>query len=414
MSAITCEEFVDGFNLQNPDIKNVMNNIMTIFVDEAIKLYSKNDETFINKSTMSYSEVTNLDTNHTRYTLKYVFSPVEYISRISTMLTDKTAIVTEFNFLCYGKSILPAGVWHKDQPKESLTWVNKVKDVSGIKFNYETYYESILHKSLTSSFSFAIKSSEHSAGVNFEDKCRVFYHLILGYMDVIDHAYKDRATSVNCILPLNIVNMIEKIKVGCKVTPGNKYNSSGSSSISAYCQALDSNGHIQVSGKNIDRITKYKELMTEFMCDVVAYGYTAEKLTRLKDVKSYNDIIAVVQYMIDKNDDGERVKNKLTELLESLDINSVKQTETETETGTKWVNSCECYVFVVKTICNQLISEKLLLTLCENSDNTSKILQTSTNKRISDLHEEIRSSNEYLLKVFAQFIYLKKQEIEQH
>lgn len=317
-----CEEFVRGFNLDspwnNPDIKNVMENIMTIFADEATKLYEKNDETFLNKTMTNYSDVINhMNTNHKRYTTKYVFVPIEFIGSFSKMLTDKTNYykgfgpISIYNFI-YGVNLYYQNrLFHEHIEKN----ICSILDSANISFNdtqYQEQYVNIIRTSLKGSFDDVNKSRDYDFVVRdvFEDKCRAFYHVVLGYIDMLEHMSKDAASDRTVMFnytynfPTNYKNMEKIYKI----------------------KKCEANGNIYIdNSKKINRINEYKEYMNKFACDVVAYGYIVEKLksTKLKSLKPFNQ---VNNNQVKSNEQTqiaarvEEVKERITDMKDAVEV----------------------------------------------------------------------------------------------
>lgn len=253
-----CEEFIKGFNLDspwdNPDIKNVMDNIMAIFADEATKLYDKNDETFLNQSIKNNSDIiSHLNTNHTRYTLQHVFVPVDYISKFSKMLTDR-AVDDSFSpqvyeFVGYDQTN-PGSNYENNKRKVEILLDARIKFGN---IQYQEYLKNILCNSLTINFSSTkTKRYEEFEHIVFRNKCRAFYHVILGYINMLQYILKDVVNNVSMNYAPQFPTIFKKHEV---------------------------NGDLYFYNfRHLDRINKYKEYMNKFACDVVVLGYIVEKL----------------------------------------------------------------------------------------------------------------------------------------
>lgn len=293
-------------------------------------------------------------------------------------------------------------------------------------FSYSQAYKNILRESLIHNFDTIDKNNKDAPGILFNDHCRTLYHEILEYNDIIKHTY---VTDLMSEYPLHDIgiNNTEYLQ--------NRYISSGNGQRGVECinnvkyikaEALDmfntafaanncNNGNgvrRPCSGnRNLARLEKHKNYIDKLFCNVVVYGYMAEKvkLTKLKNVTSYVDVINSARITINKSNTGDIVRSVFTDMLENLDLDSLKHTGI----GAEWNSSDECFEFMTKIIFNQITSEKLLLSLQSiKVSPMSSQEQTDTTKRINEQHNEIKSSKDYLLKVFLQFICLKKRELK--
>lgn len=174
--------------------------------------------------------------------------------------------------------------------------------------------------------------------------------------------------------------------------------------------SVDTQDNTMCNGqKNITRVKEHQKIVNECFCDVVAYGYADEKvkLTKLKNVKSYAKLITDIKITLEntKRGHGSDVDGLLSDMLENTNIGSLRNIKIEPI----WSDSCDCFMFMVRTIENLIDSEKLLSKL-QNAE--MSLMTADTIKRITDQQNEITSSNNYLQKVFLQFIHLMKLEIK--
>lgn len=138
------QDFVKEFNLDspwnNPDIENVVTNMLTMFCEEATKLYNRNDMSYSDKQRLNYSDVTK----------DYVFMPAHYIARSCKMLILN----------------------HEGKIPTDQT------------LNYSIFYKRTLNNALSDSFDTVSEYGEKFSYILFEEKCRSFYHMILEHQRI--------------------------------------------------------------------------------------------------------------------------------------------------------------------------------------------------------------------------------------
>lgn len=367
------QDFIDEFNVDspwdNPVIEDVIKNMVTIFVEESVKLYNNNDMSYSNKKHLKYTYVTK----------GYVTNPIKYILSGCKMFTSN---VNAINHIFHYKN-------------------NENKNIGcdSHEFNYTDDYKSIIHDKLSNILEIEDISGEDTACKLFEERCIHFYHQILEYYDMQRYAFFN--------------NMFKN--------PLHSLYNDGGDETSKYFQpetidifnktfavvsdnvSINANDNTMCRGqKNMARVEEQKKLLIKIFCDVVGYGYMAEKvkLTKLKNVKSYANVVADIKIIINNTERGSGVivHKLLSEMLENADIKSLKNTKIEPI----WSDLNDCFMFMLKTINNLLVSETLLTKL-QNVE--PSLTTTDTVKRITDLQNEIKSSKNYIQKVFLQFIH---------
>lgn len=417
------KEFIEEFNLEkpyeNPHIENIQNNMLTIMFGEFEKIYDKNQVILSKTDDINKQrEIYDRNKNNAKYSTEFMTNPINYAQVAINMLTDKTA--TEWDGRC--------------APCHGLPNINRYNvGERYFKVDYKSTYLKILHSSLAECYniyqSLEKKSKKENKSEIFEkmfgNKCSALYYLLLEYAEFAEHllSNKSKTHGFKCVessvkpneseiykyklkLPAPstskpiemsdkmqqiLHNMCETITVSIE-TNNNNHSCNGSNKISH-----------TVNKKDWDRLEEHKKLIDKTFCDIVAYGYMQAKLLKLESVKIYTDIVANLKLAVSHEKVGQAMGVVFENTLSQVNIYTLDDLDIKNS----WDNSEKCFSFMTKSVTSYSNSKKMLASL--EDEDMANMPQTA--ERIADLKKEIKSSNDYLVTLFTQYIAVKRREL---
>lgn len=439
----TLEEIIDEFNMEEPytnyKIGGVVKNMLTVFVEESIKLYDDDEVTLTDMKTSTNYGAKSF--NKHRYTRNSLKLPITYMLSITKILTNKDINLWNGDVNNAKKDngdplVYPCFKFSNALERTGKTPCLSHNDYEHVYTFCYSSYKTLLHESLVTSYDSTTKHWDQTTAHNvFEDKCKMFYHAILEHVDEMTYAFAD----------------IDKHRVGdsyslCVFTkflsdlpnmPSDMVNNY-TDKFCNYTEHVSEFSEFALKGvscRNVKKLQQHKLFMDKLFCETIAYGYIDEKIKFRKLAQSpimsglgkvggrvgksvnYDDVIKCVNGMVLQQNHKQQVKTMFSDLLYRLDISTIASTAEET--GISWCNSDECFEFLTHSVYCILSSEKSLLKLM-NKDSVNPGYDvhngptslTPVRLRIRTLKGELKSSRSYLSLLFSQFIMLKKREME--
>lgn len=408
------DDFVNSFNLEKPYtngfIKQIKNKMLEKFVDEIIKM-SKNNDTV-------------------KYSKKQLSTPITYISKTTTMLTEKGVSNSPHEYELYYNCEIDNHNDIHDNVRYELDKHEKHLYCGSLKLDYHQTFKTMLNSSLRTAYFLTKMTDECKIYEVFDKKCSELYHLIFKHILLMDKTYKNsyKLTGTNISSKYlskyfpgasddvlntfdNIPDMFEldsdPVQGIDEVLEHEKYVKQMFCIVIACGYAAEKSELTQPAEQWKFQIIedKQKQKFHKVLCSIVVYKYVKERISKMEDSAIHESI----QHMImNNNSHGWLIDSLMMGILYTTKISIAKFTKT----NKMWENRHECFLFIVNHMVNELNSEKMLTQLIEKS-NKMNITDSETIIRITNLKNEIKQSKDYLVVLFQQLIAIIRQELRE-
>lgn len=427
--ACVLKEFIDEFNLEkpyeNPHIENIQISMLTTMFEEFEKIRDKNqvilsDSEIVKTDNIDKQrEIYNHNNNNGKNTIEFMTKPINYVQTAIGMLTNKDIIEWYTTHItscgpCNGRSF----------PSYNMRGYNHV-------FDYNSEYKHTLNNSLEECYKFyqslenknKSKKCEHKSRMfekMFKNKCSTLYYLLLEHAEFTEYLFSIKSKTHGLTIgDLGTSGIkIYKLKLPAPSNKQIEVSDKVQQILHDTCEmvtiTIKTNGHscnnenktnTTVNKKDWLRLEEHKKLIDKTFCDIVAYGYMQAKLLKLESVKIYTDIVSNLKLAVSHEKVGQVMGSVYDSTLSQVNIYTLDDLDLKNT----WDNSEKCFSFMTKSVTSHINSKKMLVSL-EDEDMTN---MPQITERIADLKKEIKSSNDYLVTLFTQYIAVKRRELNE-